>query len=148
MAESEKRMQRMQKKIRDEELKVLRGELASKDDGDDDLDGDSDLAISESDLDETMGRAKRGTSRRPSGVKVSGNTGKRDGPVQGSLMGGADDSSGDDVGDDDAASDDTHVSMNEDEGSGDDELLEDDDDDDDLDLDEDDGDASESDNEF
>ena len=161
IAESEKRMQRMQKKLRDEELKVLRGEMASNDD-DDDF-SDSDLAISEGDLDETMGRPKRGAGgrddgRRPSGMKVEQGGGFGGGMMQKGMMGsltGGDDSSGDDVDDDDGASDDTHVSMNDDDDDDDDEdLLDDDDDDDDdddgvdLDDDDDDDDKSLSDNEF
>jgi len=138
MEDADRQLKKMQRRLRDEEMRILRGETAVD---------ESHIDFAESDEEPVQAKPKKKTKSK----KKKKSRGRGTGNVAGNLMGGVEsDSEEDDLTEDEgstAGSDSTHVSLNDDE-SVDDLVGEDDDDDEEMsDVDEDEDEGS-SDNEF
>uniref|UniRef100_A0A7S0RGA7 Clusterin-associated protein 1 n=1 Tax=Pyramimonas obovata TaxID=1411642 RepID=A0A7S0RGA7_9CHLO len=135
MEESDRHLKKMQKRLREEEMRILRGETAADD-------SNIDFEMSDEEVEAKPRRKKKGKKGK------KGGRGGRN--VVGSLVGGEDSESEEDLTEDDGSdgSESTHVSLNDDESV--DDLINDDDEDDltDVDDDDDDDDEASSDNEF
>ncbi|KAK3271438.1 hypothetical protein CYMTET_20211 [Cymbomonas tetramitiformis] len=151
MEESDRALKKMQKRLREEEMKILRGETAV-DESAIDNGGGSDV---EPEVEPKRHRRKKSKrkgkgDRGGGGREVDQNGNPR--RVMGSMMGGEEDSdlSDEDLTEDEGStegSESTHVSLND--GESTDDLIDDDDDDDEEDLSEmDDEEEDDSDNEF
>lgn len=153
MEESDRALKKMQKRLREEEMKILRGETAV-DESAIDNGGGSDV---EPEVEPKRHRRKK-SKRKGKGDRGGGGGGREvdqnGNPrrVMGSMMGGEEDSdlSDEDLTEDEGStegSESTHVSLND--GESTDDLIDDDDDDDEEDLSEmDDEEEDDSDNEF
>lgn len=140
MENADRQLQKMRRRLRDEEMRILRGETAVDESHLDDGESDEEPMV-----------AAKPKKKKTKKKKARGRVGNDN--VVGSLMGGPGNSdSEDDLTEDTGSegSDSTHVSLNDDESV--DDLMDDDDDDEDEDLSEDgledDNDQGSSDNEF
>mmetsp|Transcript_23290 Transcript_23290/g.38956 ORF Transcript_23290/g.38956 Transcript_23290/m.38956 type:complete len:412 (-) Transcript_23290:77-1312(-) len=134
MEESDRHLKKMQKRLREEEMRILRGETAADDSNIDFEMSDEEVEVKP----KRKGKAKKGKKKK---------AGRGGNNVVGSLVGGSDSDSEEDLTEDDGSegSESTHVSLNDDESV--DDLINEDDDDELTDLDEDEDEGS-SDNEF